>query len=191
MEKNIIGNNFTGGLMGYAYGTNYERTLIFENISVTGNIKGNNNVGGIIGYFYGGTGLYNYLVSNTNCTNRHCLNSLFNSAKIEGNNYAGGIVGLLETQTYYNVNNANWRSTIAADYWQNNGTIISNNNASGLIGHVFINNGNVITLNNSINTGLVKSNSDVAVVNDVECNNSNNTYPNCSLKLNNIYYTFN
>ena len=188
-DVNITGNNYVGGLIGYAYGTTYERTLIFENISVTGNIKGNNYIGGLIGYFKGGTGLNNYLVSDTNCTKRHCLDNLFNSSKIEGNNYAGGIVGLLETQEYYNVNNASWRSTIDANYWQNNGTIISSNNAAGLIGHIIINNGNIVTLNDSINTGLVKSTSNVAIVNDTECNNKNNTYPNCKLVLNNIYYT--
>lgn len=187
-DVNITGNNYVGGLIGYAYGTTYERTLIFENISVTGNVKGTLYVGGVIGYFKGGTGLNNYLVSDTKCTKRHCLNNLFNSAKISGNNYAGGIIGLLETQDYYNSTNANWRSTIDASNWQNNGVITSTANAGGLIGHVAIYNGNTITLNNSINTGIVKGTNDVGIVNDMECNNSNNTYPNCSLVLNNIYY---
>lgn len=187
-DVNITGNDYVGGLIGYAYGATYERTLIFENISVTGRLDGNNYIGGLIGYFSGGTGLYNYLVSNTECTKRHCLNNLFNSSKIKGNNYVGGIVGLLETQDYYSTN-VNWRSTIDANSWQNNGTIFSNNKAAGLIGHIVINNGNTITLNNSINTGIIKSASDVAIVNDIECNNKDNTYPKCSLVLNNIYYT--
>lgn len=187
-DVNITGNNYVGGLIGYAYGTTYERTLIFENIAVTGNVSGNDYIGGIIGYFKGGTGLNNYLVKDTKCVKRHCLNNLFNSSKITGNNYVGGIIGLLETQDYYNSTNANWRSTIDAYNWQNNGLIVSQNNASGLVGHMAISNGNTITLNNAINTGMVKSEQDVAIVNDLECTKSNNTYPNCSLVLNNIYY---
>jgi len=187
-DVKITGKDYVGGLIGYAYGTTHERTLIFENISVTGSIRGNNYVGGLIGYFKGGTGLDNYLVSNSSCIKRHCLNNLFNSSKIEGNNYAGGIVGLLETQEQYNVTNEKWRATIDVYNWQNNGTVISDNKAAGLIGHVVINNGNVVTLNNSINTGIVKGDSNVAIFNDLECNNSSDTYPNCSLVLNNIYH---
>lgn len=187
-DVNISGKNYVGGLIGYAYGTTYERTLIFENISVTGSISGNDYVGGLIGYFNGGTGLKNYLVSDTLCAKRHCLNNLFNSSKIKGNNYVGGIVGLLKTQDYYS-SNVSWRSTIDAYNWQNNGIITSNNNASGLVGHVVIDNGNIITLNNSINTGITKGNYNAAIVNDIECNSGDNTDSVCSLGLNNIYYT--
>jgi len=97
-------------------------------------------------------------------------------------------VGLIETQEQYNVTNEKWRATIDVYNWQNNGTVISDNKAAGLIGHVVINNGNVVTLNNSINTGIVKGDSNVAIFNDLECNNSSDTYPNCSLVLNNIYH---
>ena len=187
-DVNITGKNFVGSLIGYAYGASYERNLIFENISVDGSIRGNDYVGGLIGYFYGGTGLNDYLALDTLCTKRHCLNNLFNSSKVEGNNYVGGIVGLLETQKYYS-DNEKWRSTIDAYNWQNNGTIISLDKAAGFVGNIIINNGNKIILNNSINTGIVKSNDDVAIVNDVECNNAGDTYPNCSLILNNTYYT--
>lgn len=187
-DVNIVGKNYVGGLIGYAYGVNYERTLLFENISVTGQINGNDYVGGIIGYYNGGTGLKNYLVEDTKCTSRHCLNNLFNSSTVNGNNYVGGIVGLFSTQTYYNFSNANWRSTIDANNWQNNGSIISKNNGAGLFGHIVINNGNIITLSNAINTGIVNGKSNVGIFNDLNCKNSGNTYPSCSLNLNNVYY---
>ena len=188
-DVNITGKNYVGALIGYAYGTTYERNLIFENISVSGNITGNDYVGGIVGYFNGGTGLQDYLVPETKCTKRHCLNNLINSATITGNNYVGGIVGLLGTQDYYNANNPNWRSTIDAYNWQNNGVIITNDKGAGLIGRVVINNGNTITLNNAINTGKVKNTTDTAVVNDMICNTDEDTISECSLVLNNIYYT--
>lgn len=187
-DVNITGNNFVGGLLGYAFGVNYERTLILENLSVSGHVQGNDYIGGLIGYFLGGTGLPNYLVENTSCTSRHCLNNLFNSSDVQGNNYVGGIVGLLETQNYYNFNNSLWHSTIDANNWQNNGVITSINDAAGFAGYILINNGNTITINNAINTGIVKSKANIGIVNEAECKNEDNTYPNCSLTLKNIYY---
>ena len=175
----ITGKDYVGALVGYAYGVTYERTLLFENISVSGKVTGKDNVGGIIGYFDGGTDQNNYLLDGTSCTSRHCLNSLFNSADVSGDNHIGGIIGLLSTQ------DSDGRSNIDAYNWQNNGTISAINEASGLIGNALIQKNNKITLTNAINTGIANGSQTSGIVYNSECKDNTS----CSLILNNVYYT--
>lgn len=188
-DVNISGNNYVGTLIGNAYGSTYERTLVISNISVSGDISGNNYVGGIIGQISGGSGLSNYQVDDFSCSSRHCFNKLFNSATISGNNYVGGIVGLMATQTYFNKSNSNWRSTIEVNNWQNIGNIDSNNNASGLVGNLLIQNGNTVTINNSISTGKLNGDNTAGIVGQVNYNKTDNSYSDGHLTMNNIYYT--
>lgn len=188
-DVNITGKNYVGTLIGNAYGSNYERTLVISNISVSGSILGNNYVGGIIGQISGGSGLSNYQVDDSSCSSRHCFNNLFNSATVSGNDYIGGIVGLMSTQNYFNVSNSNWRSTIVVNNWQNIGNINSDINASGLVGNLLIQNGNTVTINNSISTGRLNGENTAGIVGQVNYNKTDSSYSDGHLTMNNIYYT--
>ena len=176
----ITGKDYVGALIGYAFALAPNKTLVIENIAVSGSVKGNNYVGGIIGYYL--AGLLTSSSPNMLTNNRQRAINLFNSATIESNNYSGGIVGLLGS--FYNYNYV----TLQVYNWQNSGTIISDDTAGGLVGKAIARNEDVLSINNSINTGKVIGINTAGIVYSFEYEANKAGYQDGSLILNNIYY---
>ncbi|MGE4485300.1 MAG: S-layer homology domain-containing protein [Oscillospiraceae bacterium] len=89
IDSYIIGRDYVGGIVGYAYNST------IENCYNSGSISGTNSVGGIVGYA-------------RNSTAKNC----YNSGRISGNNYVGGIVGRIIN---VKVNNCHNDGSISAD----------------------------------------------------------------------------
>ena len=178
----ITGKNYVGSLVGYAHGigTVYSTSLVIENISTSGVVKGTNHVGGIIGYYLDGISTSDSPNMLTN--NRHRLINLFNSATVEAANYAGGIVGLVGP--FHNYTNV----TLQVYNWQNIGSVTSEDIAGGLAGQAIARNNNILSINNSINTGKVTGIYTAGIVYSFENEADRNGYSGGSLLLNNVYY---
>lgn len=170
-KVNITGKNYVGSVIGYAYGASSSKKIKLYNLSVeSGIVNGNNYVGGVIGYLFAG--------SNINFDGkRHVFNRLYNAATITANDYAGGIIGLVSNLQYYGA-----KVPIEIYDIENLGTVISDNDAGGLFGHVKMQEDNSITVGNVINMGRVLGNNSYAITPAIDSKSFG------SLTLENIYY---
>lgn len=177
VNPNITGKSWVGSILGVAYGTTYERQLELSNIQVIGgSIKGDDYVGGVIGLVNAGS----YLKVYGTTIDRHIISNLYNSATVTANNYAGGIFGMVTNIDAY----GEGRSPINIYNLLNKGNIISDKNASGIAGYIITRAINDISINNSINTGVIEG--DICS-NQIVCEFSDKSEGNLYLK--NIYYT--
>ncbi|MDN5046680.1 hypothetical protein O8C97_03235, partial [Aliarcobacter butzleri] len=147
INVDIKGKHYTGGLVGYSYGST------IENSYSSGNITGTDAVGGLVGYNNGGT-----------------IQNSYASNLITGNNYVGGLVG----QNYgtivnsYSGGNVTGNNTVGGLIGLNQGGLIENSYSTssvmvnggvgdayigGLVGHNYQG-----TVKNSYASGLVSVN---------------------------------
>ncbi|MEV9475932.1 GLUG motif-containing protein [Aliarcobacter butzleri] len=147
INVDIKGKHYTGGLVGYSYGST------IENSYSSGNITGTDAVGGLVGYNNGGT-----------------IQNSYASNLITGNNYVGGLVG----QNYgtivnsYSGGNVTGNNTVGGLIGLNQGGLIENSYSTssvmvnGGVGDAYI--GGLVgrnyqgTVKNSYASGLVSVN---------------------------------
>jgi filamentous hemagglutinin family protein len=114
----VLGNNYVGGLAGYAYGT-------ISNVYATGSVSGNNEVGGLVG------------VNFSNLSNAYTTGHV--SSIASGNySYMGGLIG----RNYADISNVYATGGVSGNYYVGglvgrNNVGISNAYASGSVSGVF------------------------------------------------------
>lgn len=107
--KQIIGNDYVGGLVGYMKGGIINNCTFTSNVRSVGgaSIIGNNYVGGLIGYASGTQVLYDTSDANMGGTEANPDNLV--SARVTGVNYVGGVIGqwIITEASQFNNGNAN------------------------------------------------------------------------------------
>lgn len=104
--KQIIGNDYVGGLVGYMKGGIINNCTFTSNVSGA-SIIGQDFVGGLIGYASGTQVLYDTSDANMGGTEANPDNLV--SARVTGVNYVGGIIGqwIITSASQFNGGNAN------------------------------------------------------------------------------------
>ena len=130
----VVGENYTGGVIGSVYFSSSNSSITIEDCYNTGSVVGENYTGGVVGY-------------NRSEYGNVTISSCYNTATVTGQDYTGGVVG------YNTSENSNYRATVTNCY--NTGAITGASNVGGVVGY----NTNVENIpgvvTNCYNTGTV------------------------------------
>lgn len=166
VDADIVGGNYTGGIVGYLYTGATTKTL--SKCSCDGYIAGKSNVGGIVGY---------QTVSGTTKTNSYSyILECINFATVSGESNVGGISGY----SYSYHSSSDYGTSYNSSYVQkcvNSGTISSSSSfAGGITGYSQTHNNQPQYIQNCYNTGNVYAKSQAGGILGFASNNSTTMY---------------